>query len=313
MSSRDFVIRPLESISDLMACRKIVRRVWESGDAEGVPLDMFIYLIVAIARNGGIALGAFDSDELIGFVFGFLGTGARFGPEAPAAVKLKHHSHMLAVLPEWRNEGVGYALKLAQCEAARAQGLRLMTWTYDPLESRNALLNIAKLGAVCSTYYRDYYGEMRDELNTGLPSDRFQVDWYIASKRVATRLEGRRGRLEREHYTSAGVVLLNPAIFCEGDAFARPSESVSRLTGDMALVEIPSDFQSLKRADRELALAWRLQTRKIFEDAFARGYMVTGFVFESTPGRGFYVLTHTGTGEESGADWSIFAGDIVAS
>src|SRR5512139_1808320 len=123
MSSRDFVIRPLESISDLMACRKIVRRVWESGDVDGVPLDMFIYLIVAMARNGGIALGAFASDELIGFVFGFLGTGARFGPEAPAAVKLKHHSHMLAVLPEWRNEGVGYALKVAQREAARAQGL----------------------------------------------------------------------------------------------------------------------------------------------------------------------------------------------
>ena len=312
MSSRDFVIRPLESVSDLMACRKIVRRVWESGDVDGVPLDMFIYLIVAMARNGGIALGAFASDELIGFVFGFLGTGVRFGPEAPAAVKLKHHSHMLAVLPEWRNEGVGYALKLAQCESARAQGLRLMTWTYDPLESRNALLNIAKLGVVCNTYYRDYYGEMRDELNTGLPSDRFQVDWYIASKRVATRLSARRGRLEREHYVSAGAVLLNPATLGADSAWLRPSEGVGELTTDLALVEIPADFQSFKRADPSLALAWRLQTREIFEDAFAHDYLVTDFVFEPSSRRGFYVLIRTESSAEAGADWSIFADGLAS-
>jgi predicted GNAT superfamily acetyltransferase len=272
---------------------------------------MFINLTVAIARNGGIALGAFAGDEMIGFVFGILGTSRRFGPEAPATVKLKHHSHMLAVLPEWRSEGVGYALKVAQGEAARAQGLRLMTWTYDPLESHNALLNMSKLGAVCDTYYRDYYGQMRDVLNAGLPSDRFQVDWYIDSQRVATRLSGQRGRLEREHFTRAGTVLLNPAQL--DAALPRPSENVAELKGDLALVEIPSDFQSLKRADEALALAWRMQTREIFERAFGRGYLVTDFVFEPTPGRGFYVLTHTGTGEESGADWSIFAGDIVAS
>jgi predicted GNAT superfamily acetyltransferase len=249
---------------------------------------------------------------MVGFVFGILGTSRRFGPEAPATVKLKHHSHMLAVLPEWRNEGVGYALKLAQREAARAQGLRLMTWTYDPLESRNALLNIAKLGTVCCTYARDYYGEMRDELNTGLPSDRFQVDWYIASNRVATRLAGQRGRLEREHFVSAGAALLNPATF-GARTLPRPSESVAELNTDLALVEIPADFQSLKRADKTLALAWRMQTREIFERAFGRGYLVTDFVFESATRRGFYVLILTESGGETGADWSIFAGDIVAS
>ena len=306
MLSRDFVIRPLESISDLMACEKVVRRVWRPGDADGVPLDMFINLTVAIARNGGIALGAFAGDEMIGFVFGILGTSRRFGPEAPATVKLKHHSHMLAVLPEWRSEGVGYALKVAQGEAARAQGLRLMTWTYDPLESHNALLNMSKLGAVCDTYYRDYYGQMRDVLNAGLPSDRFQVDWYIASKRVATRLSGQRGRLEREHFTRAGTVLLNPAQL--DAALPRPSENVAELNSGLALVEIPSDFQSLKRADEALALAWRMQTREIFEHAFGRGYLVTDFVFEPSPRRSFYVLIRA----EQGADWSIFADDLVS-
>jgi predicted GNAT superfamily acetyltransferase len=301
----DFVIRPLVSIRDFIACEEIQRQVWGPGDAEVVPYNM----LAAVTRNGGIALGAFAGNDLIGFAFGFLGTSARYGPEAPATVKLKHHSHMLAVLPEWRDVGVGYTLKLAQRDAARAQALRLMTWTYDPLESRNALLNIAKLGAVCSTYYCDYYGEMRDELNVDLPSDRFQVDWYIASNRVATRLTAHRARLEREQYASAGAVLLNPARF--DTVLPRPSETVAMLSTDLALVEIPADFQVIRHTDRALALAWRMQTREIFEQAFARGYMVTGFAFEPNPRQGFYVLTYTGSGGEPGADWSIFAGDIV--
>jgi len=301
----EFTIRPLESIEDYRACEEIQRQVWGPGDVEVVPLNM----LSAVRRNGGIALGAFVDEQLIGFVFGFLGTSERFGPEAPATVKLKHHSHMLAVLPPWRDAGVGYALKLAQREAARAQGLRLMTWTYDPLESRNALLNISKLGAVCSTYYRDYYGPMRDELNVGLPSDRFQVDWYIASKRVAKRLEASRGRLERQHYTDAGAVVLNPAMF--EAQFPRPPEQTSELLTDMALVEIPADFQSLKRADPALALAWRMQTRQIFEYAFRQGYMVTDYIFESISRRGFYVITRVESGSRPGADWSIFADELA--
>ncbi len=155
----------------------------------------------------------------------------------------------------------------------------------------------------------DYYGEMRDELNVGLPSDRFQVDWHIASNRVATRLSGQRAPLEREHYTRAGAVFLNPATL--DASHPRPSAGVVELSTDLALVEIPADFQSLKHVDPSLALAWRMQTRGIFERAFASGYMVTGFVFEKSPRRSFYVLTHTEPSQESGADWSIFAGDIV--
>jgi predicted GNAT superfamily acetyltransferase len=306
MKHQPLEIRPLESVADFRACEDIQRQVWGPGDAEVVPLNM----LVAATGNGGIAIGAFAEDTLIGFAFGFLATSGRYGPEAPAAVKLKHHSHMLAVLPEWRDAGVGYALKLAQREAARAQALRLMTWTYDPLESRNALLNIAKLGAVCSTYYADYYGGMQDDLNAGLPSDRFQVDWYIASNRVATRLSGRRARLERHHYTSSGAVLLNAATF-EGD-LPRPPEHAAGLFTDMALVEIPADFQSLKRADRTLALAWRMQTREVFQWAFERGYMVTDFIFEREPGRSFYVLTHVESGGETGADWSIYADGLAS-
>jgi predicted GNAT superfamily acetyltransferase len=303
---KDYTVRPLVSVRDFEACEDIQRQVWGPGDAEVVPLNM----LVAIARNGGVALGAFDGEQLVGFVLGFLATGARYGPEAPAAVKLKHHSHMLAVSPDWRDEGVGYALKLAQREAVRAQGLRLMTWTFDPLQSRNALFNISKLGAVCGTYYRDYYGEMRDELNAGLPTDRFQADWYIASNRVETRLSARRGRLGRAQYTSAGAVLLNPATL-DGDV-ARPCEQVMGLFTDMALVEIPADFHLIKQAEKAWALAWRLQTREIFEWAFEHDYLVTDYVVESNPRRGFYVLTHTGPEVNLGGDWSIFAEGLAS-
>ncbi len=304
---RDFTIRPLQTVADFTACEEIQRQVWGPGDAEVVPLNM----LLAVARNGGIALGAFSGNDLIGFAFGFLGAGKRYGPEAPAAVKLKHHSHMLAILPEWRDEGVGRALKLAQREEARAQGLRLMTWTYDPLESRNAALNVTKLGAVCNTYLRDYYGQMRDELNAGLPSDRFQVDWYIASNRVETRLSGKRAPLEREQYMSGGAVLLNPAVFTGAERFARPPDRVAELGSGFALVEIPADFQLLRHSDRDLALAWRMQTRDLFERAVALGYIVTSFVFERSPRRAFYVLTRTEENGESGAEWSIFSGSIV--
>jgi predicted GNAT superfamily acetyltransferase len=136
------------------------------------------------------------------------------------------------------------------------------------------------------------------------------VDWYIDSNRVTTRLTGRRGRLERRHYTSSGAVLLNAASL-EG-ALPRPPEHAAGLFADMALVEIPPDFQSLKRADRSLALVWRLQTREIFQSAFERGYMVTDFIFEPEPRRSFYVLTHVESGRELGADWSIYADGLAS-
>lgn len=302
--SSDFIIRPLTTHADFHACEQVQRRAWQMDDLEIVPLHM----LITIARNGGIALGAFSGDKLIGFVIGFLGAAEGYSPEAPVTVRLKHCSHMLAVLPEWQGRGVGYALKLAQREAARAQALRLMTWTYDPLESRNAHLNIARLGAVCNTYIRDLYGEMNDALNRGLPTDRFRVDWYIASKRVANRLSRGPSRLSLDHLTSAGAHLINLTRAVGASALLHPGEQPAPPESSLALVEIPSDFQAIKRASSELALAWRLHTRLIFETAFRTGYTVIDFIHEA--GRSFYLLALTGR-DSSEPQWSIFAGDIV--
>ena len=274
----DFEIRPLKTLDDFHAAEAVQRAVWDSADLDIVPL----HIMLTIARNGGVALGAFARDQLVGFVLGFLGTSNRYGAEAPATVKLKHCSHELGVLPDWQGRGVGYALKVAQREAVLNQGVRLITWTYDPLESRNARLNIARLGAVCSTYLRDYYGELRDDLNQGLATDRFQVDWWVASRRIETRLTRQRPPLQLHHYLEVGAPIINPAAWNDRE-LPVCHDPIAAPPPDRFLVEFPADFQAIRRADDALALAWRLHLRSICEAAFASGYTVLDFVHE--PGR----------------------------
>ena len=246
--------------------------------------------MLTIAKNGGVALGAFAPDQLVGFVLGFLGTSNRYGAEAPATVKLKHCSHQLGVLPNWQGRGVGYALKVAQREAVLNQGVRLITWTYDPLLSRNAYLNISKLGAVCNTYRRSEYGDMRDGLNAGLPSDRFQVDWWINTRRVERRLSKHPRRpLKLDDFSKAELHPLY-APHSQAGEWIRPPEHFSPLEGRLLLIEIPSDFNALKDADFPLARDWRFFSREILESAFVIGYIVTDFIFDD--GRSFYVLSH---------------------
>ena len=289
-----FSIRRLTTIDECRQVEELQREVWRLDDVDVTPA----HLLVTFAKNGGVVLGAYamvdGREQMIGCVLGFLGTReGHYGPEAPAQVKLKHCSHQLGVLPEWQSRGVGYALKLAQREAVRAQALRLITWTFDPLESRNAHLNIAKLGAVCNTYLANLYGELRDELNRGLPTDRFQVDWWIASKRVEMRLSRRRPPLTRDLYRQAGTPLLNEAGF-DPRGLPTPTDSVRRLEDDHALVEFPALFQDVKRLDPALARAWRTQTRAIFVNAFVSGYTVIDMLYErGAAARAFYVLTRT--------------------
>jgi predicted GNAT superfamily acetyltransferase len=186
-----------------------------------------------------------------------------------------------------------------QREHVQRQGLGLITWTYDPLLARNAQLNIAKLGAVCTTYLPNLYGTMRDGLNAGLPSDRFQVDWWITTELVADRLSrapGDRPRLA--DLSAAGAVWLNPP---GSDGTPQPPDPSSPIVepGTTVLVEIPADFLALKAADPALALRWRLSTRAAFHVLFRQGYAVTDFLREPGPlPRAVYALTQTQTSEE---------------
>ena len=291
----DFEIRPLKTLEDFHAAEEVQRAAWDSDNLDIVPL----HLMLTIAKNGGAALGAFAQDQLIGFVLGFLGTSNRYGAEAPATVKLKHCSHQLGVLPAWQSRGVGYALKVAQREAVLNQGVRLITWTYDPLESKNARLNIAKLGAVCNTYIRDYYGELRDDLNRGLPTDRFQVDWWIASRRIETRLTRHRPPLKLQHYLDVGAPIINAAQWND-DNLPVCRDPIEPPPTDRFLVEFPANFQAIRRADHALAVEWRLHLRSICEAAFASGYTVIDCLHDPGPrARSFYVMLRTESAESS--------------
>ena len=279
MSAPD--IKILESPEDMTLVEDLQRAVWHGSETDVVPAHM----LITAAHNGGVVIGALVSNTLIGFVFGF--PGLEFVPDGP---RPKHCSHMMGVHPAYRDSGVGFALKRAQWQMVRHQGLDHITWTYDPLLSRNAYLNLTKLGAVCNTYRHSEYGEMRDGLNAGLPSDRFQVDWWINTRRVERRL-GKRARkpLKLDHFSQADLEPLY-SLRAQAGGWARPPGHASPPEGKLALAEIPSEFEALKTADFALARDWRFFTREVFETAFAEGYIATDFIFDQ--GRSFYVLSN---------------------
>jgi len=275
------LIRLLESPEDMTAVEALQRIVWPGSETDVVPAHM---LITAV-HNGGLLAGAFAGEQLVGFVFGF--PGIEFTPDGP---RPKHCSHMMGIHPGQRDAGIGFALKRAQWQMVRHQGLDHITWTYDPLLSRNAYLNIAKLGAVCNTYRRSEYGDMRDGLNAGLPSDRFLVDWWINTRRVDRRLSKRARRpLKLDDFSKAELHPLY-TLQLRADRLPRPPEHFSPLNGNLTLAEIPSDFGNVKEADFALARDWRFFSREVFETAFAEGYIVTDFIYDQS--RSFYVLAH---------------------
>ena len=275
------VIRVLESPEDMAAVEALQRTVWPGSETDVVPA----HLLITAIHNGGLVIGAFADDQLVGFVFGF--PGIEFTPDGP---RPKHCSHMMGIHPNRRDAGIGFTLKRAQWQMVRHQGLDHITWTYDPLLSRNAYLNIAKLGAVCDTYRRSEYGDMRDGLNAGLPSDRFLVDWWINTRRVDRRLSKRARRpLKLDDFSKAELQPLYP-LQSRSDKLPQPPEHFSPLNGSLTLAEIPSDFGALKDVDFSLARDWRFFTREVFETAFAEGYIVTDFIYDES--RSFYVLAH---------------------
>jgi predicted GNAT superfamily acetyltransferase len=273
-------IRVLESAEDMTALEALQRLVWPGSETDVVPA----HLLITAVHNGGLVLGGFVEQQLVGFVFGFPGLDRT--PDGP---RPKHCSHMLGVHPRFRDSGLGSALKRAQWQMVRHQGLDHITWTYDPLLSRNARVNIARLGAVCATYRRSEYGEMRDDLNAGLPSDRFQVDWWVNTRRVEHRLSKRpRPPLTLGHVARSGLRPLYE--LSRTRDLPAPPDQVPPIDDRLLLVEIPSDFIALKALDLAVARQWRFFTRELFEAAFGGGYIVTDFIFDQ--GRGLYVLTH---------------------
>ncbi|RRN70236.1 GNAT family N-acetyltransferase [Peribacillus simplex] len=259
---QEIIIRSLHRIEELEDVRKLESNIW--GDTDSIPSHQTITAV----KNGGLVLGAYCEDQLIGFQYSFPGFN---GKSAYLC------SHILGIDEQFRNKGIGEKLKLAQREEAIKLGYSLITWTYDPLESINGYLNIGKLGGVCSTYFANCYGEMEDLLNSGIPSDRFLVEWHIGKKET-TDSRGRGIALD--------LVMENSLI--QWDTIEKGLPVPSFTLGlpepecDTAFVAIPKDFRIIRATNIQAANEWRMKSRHVFTDLFQQGWQITDFIKNAT-------------------------------
>lgn len=278
-------IRRAKTIEDCQAVEELVMLCWGRDPLDAVPSHM----TMALVKYGGNVMLALDGDKPIGFCLGFDGKAHSGGP-------WKHHSHMAAVHPDYQDKGIGAKLKLAQRDAILANGLNHITWTFDPLETRNARLNMNKLGGVACTYLRDVYGERFDKLAAGLPTDRFVVDWWIDSSWVQSVVTGKRykhlkGKGERliQHLLGQNMGL-NSAESKQSNQLYPSQINDDRLGQPALVVQVPKDIQKLKKQDMALAMAWRQHTRELFELAFAHDYTAVELAIGKD--RCCYLLSH---------------------
>jgi predicted GNAT superfamily acetyltransferase len=268
-AGRKIEVRPINNLPDLRRCHQIQRATWGYSD-----LMIFPYTVLISAQhNGGVLLGAYVNDELVGFVFGYLGM---------AGAKLYLFSQRMGVLPEYQSMGLGYRLKMAQREQMLRQGIDIIVWTYDPLEGANSTLNIEKLGGIVRFYARDIYGFIQNPRQTGLTTDRFLLEWHLMSNRVRERVAGHYQRPRAEDWLGGeDIPMVNYASW-EGD-IPRPLAADLEMEHDCLLVQVPPNLQGIKRHDLKIARGWRDLTRIIFETYFQRGYVLTGFASSLQP------------------------------
>lgn len=245
-------IATITELDDCERCVEIQLAVWGYSDGDVIPKRVFI-----VARAiGGQVIGAWAGRELVGFAMAL--PGYREG-------RAYLHSHMLAVLPEYRNAGLGRHLKLAQRDDALARGIERMEWTFDPLEIKNAHLNIARLGAIARRYLPDFYGQSTSSLQGGLPTDRLVAEWWLNSDRVR-RILGEEPRAQPR-------------------TDSQPSDRV------LERIEVPRAVADWKQNPQQRKLAEQLQSgnRAALQAAFARGLAVTGYE-RTTAGDGCFLL-----------------------
>jgi predicted GNAT superfamily acetyltransferase len=274
-------IRDITSIEEMGAVEDLQREVWGCADVDIVPRMM----LHPAREVGGVLVGAYDGARLVGFAFGFVGLERG---------RLVLHSHMLAVKHEYRAQRLGYLLKLAQRERALAEDITVMTWTFDPLQSRNAHLNFTRLGVVSDSYRVNYYGDISTSpLHSATGTDRLWVTWHLDSERVKQRIDASRAfdeTLRDELERAVPLVRLG----ADGSPAAAWLDRDAR--GDLVSIEIPDDIDALRERDTERARAWREVTRGAFQAALSSGYVVEEFLRVERDGRlrGAYLLRRAG-------------------
>ena len=255
------------------------------------------HMLRAAADNGGLVLAAYKNGEMIGFIFGI--------PAIDERGRLYHYSHMLGVKKEYRGTGAALKLKMAQRDFVLRQGLDLVMWTFDPQQGRNANFNFAKLGVICRRFYRNYYGTMRDEINRGLVSDRFKVEWWIKNKRVEKRLSGKFPPPRMEDIEGIAELVVKTREIAPG--VRKIEEVILNAEDEILLVEIPANVDRVRDYSLELANDWRLKLRPVFEGYFSKGYIAVEFISHLEKGerRNYYLFWRTPLEEvlDGGKPW----------
>lgn len=239
--SQDIIVRKCQSLEEFQSCVELQREIWGEKDLEVEPTTMF----VVAAHTGGQVLGAFDGDRLVGYTLAVVG----LGDGVPYL-----HSHMTGVHGDYRDRGVGRMLKLFQRNEALSRGIRLIRWTFDPLEIRNAHFNLNRLGAICRKYLPNLYGLTTSPLHRGLPTDRLLVEWQLDSPRAVAAIEN----LVKEPIDAP------------------------------AIIEIPSELERWQREDSAEVAKVQARVREEFTKWFAKGYAAVAL--RTGPGNRAYLL-----------------------
>lgn len=298
-------IREIHGVAELRQLQSLEKEVWNLDDIDVLPLTW----AVASVESGAIWLGAFDDTKLAGFAFAFPGISNG---------SVIFHSHQLAVRPEYRDFDVGYKLKLAQRERVLAVVLgdqapcdgrvaerRLssltqsrvseISWTFDPLQSKNAHLNFFKLGVVSDNYKVDLYGPGTSSVLHRNGTDRLWVVWPISSRRVTERVgekDGKRVGPNLRHEIMDALSIVQPLILFSGDGRPVRADLETALRRQRVAIEIPSDINSIEQRNPDLAKEWRIATRWAFTESLKAGFQVAEFcrTVRGQQGPGAYLL-----------------------
>ena len=234
--------RQLTTHAQFVDAVRLQQKIWGFEDIELLPVRLF----VVATKVGGHAFGAYDGDRMIGFCLAI--------PGLKPGGKYYLHSHMLGVLLEYRNAGVGRKLKLAQRQEALQREIPLIEWTFDPLEIKNAFFNVERLGAIVRRYVLNQYGTTSSHLHGGLPTDRCIAEWWVASPRVEA--------------------IINKQPFERNPTEAR--------------ISVPADIAEIRTKDYKRAREIQLRISEQFLEQFGKGLAVIGF--ERSDDAGTYLL-----------------------
>lgn len=262
----------LETMQELEQVVDLEIKIWDLPPRDAVPANVMHPIVL----NGGVVVGAYE-DHLIGMTLAF---PVRRGD------KWLLWSHMTGVHPKYQNKGIGFGLKQMQRQWALKAGYDTISWTFDPLQRGNANFNIRQLGATSSTYHVNFYGDMIDGINAGLPSDRLEVTWKLKDPKVEKLAKGKTlsPTLDNQDLPSLLQIGSNGKPFIGMDTSA---------VGKRYKVEIPYELASIKTNNLEVAYNWRVALRQVLQGAFSLGYVVTDF--QVLQGHCWYVLSAPNT------------------